>query len=348
MVQSFTAIITSDRYSKDTTLLDAEREILAGYPDLDVDLRVEHMASMDDLVRLGNEADALFTSTRDAIPADALEQMHRLKVIARYGVGLDNIDLDAAADRGIVVTHYPQYCTSEVADHTVSLILALNRRLVELNQDLRAGAWQEHGALTRQILRGPIKTLRETTVGMVALGRIGEMIVNRLRPFGINLIVSDPYIDVSRIEAIGGRSVTLDELVAEADTIVLMCPLTPETRGLLGSNQFAQMKPDVAIVNTSRGPVIDQAALIEFLQANPGAQAGLDVFEEEPLPLESPLYHLPNVILTPHSAYYSERSVQILRDETFRSAIDVLRGIRPPTVANPSVLDKVHLQEPES
>jgi D-3-phosphoglycerate dehydrogenase len=139
--------------------------------------------------------------------------------------------------------------------------------------------------------------------------------------------------------------VTLEELVSGADTIVLMCPLTPETRGLLGKAQFDRMKPDVAIVNTSRGPVIDEAALIDFLNANPGAQAGLDVFEVEPLPMDSPLYRLPNVVVTPHSAYYSERSVAVLRDETFRSAIDVLRGYEPPTVANPAVLERVPLRK---
>jgi D-3-phosphoglycerate dehydrogenase len=243
------------------------------------------------------------------------------------------------------VTHYPQYCTNEVADHAVSLVLALNRRLVELNTDLRAGKWQAHGALTQDILRGPVKALRDTTVGMVALGRIGEKIAARLKPFGVQLLVADPYIDPSRIEAIGARPVTLDELVVEADTIVLMCPLTPETRGLLGKAQFDRMKPDVAIVNTSRGPVIDEAALIAFLGSNPLAQAGLDVFEVEPLALDSPLHTLPNVVITPHSAYYSERSVEVLRDETFRSALDVLRGYRPPTVANPAVLERVSLKD---
>lgn len=344
MPQTFTAVITSDRYSDTTTSFEPEQAILAEYPEIDVKLRVEHLGSEDDLVRLGNEADALFLSTRDAVPRSALEQMKRVKVIARYGVGLDNVDLEAAADHGIVITHYPQYCSNEVADHAVSLVLALNRRLVELNQNLREGAWLQHAALTNEILRGPVKPLRETIVGMVALGRIGEKIAARLLPFGVTLLVHDPYIDASRIEAAGGRSVSFDELVSTADTIVMISPLTPETRGLLGPEQFARMKPDVSIVNTSRGPVINQAALIEFLQQHPMAQAGLDVFEVEPLPADSPLYQMPNVVLTPHSAYYSERSVQVLRDETFRSAIDVLRGIHPPTVANPGVLEKVSLR----
>lgn len=345
MPQSFTAVITSDRYSDTSTTFEPEREILAAYPDVDVELRVEHLDTEDDLVRLGNEADALFLSTRDAVPRSALERMHKVKVIARYGVGLDNVDLDAAADCGIVITHYPQYCSNEVADHAASLVLALNRRLVELDRDLRDGAWLQHAALTNEILRGPVRALRETTVGLVALGRIGEKIAARLTPFGVTLIVHDPYIEASRIEAVGGRAVSFDELISTADTIVMISPLTPETRGMLGPEQFARMKPDVSIVNTSRGPVINQAALIEFLHEHPMAQAGLDVFEVEPLPADSPLYQMPNVVLTPHSAYYSERSVQILRDETFRSAIDVLRGVHPPTLANPGVLEKVLLRQ---
>ena len=345
MSERFVAVITSDRYSESTTSLDPEKAILTEYPEIDLDLRVEHLSSESDLIRIGCEADAIFLSTRDAVSRHALEGMNRVKVLARYGVGLDNVDLEAATDHDVVVTHYPQYCTNEVADHAVSLVLALNRRLVELNSDLREGAWQAHGALTQDILRGPVKALRDTTVGMVALGRIGEKIAARLRPFGVNLVVADPYIDSARIEAIGARAVTLEELVSGADTIVLMCPLTPETRGLLGKAQFDRMKPDVAIVNTSRGPVIDEAALIDFLNANPGAQAGLDVFEVEPLPMDSPLYRLPNVVVTPHSAYYSERSVAVLRDETFRSAIDVLRGYEPPTVANPAVLERVPLRK---
>ena len=134
-----------------------------------------------------------------------------------------------------------------------------------------------------------------------------------------------------------------DQLMAECDMITIHCPLTPETRGLLGADQFARMKPDVAIVNTARGPIINEAALIDFLQRQPQARAALDVFESEPLPESSLLYRMPNVLLTPHSAYYSEQSVDTVRNQTFLSAVAVLRGFRPPTVANPEVLERVHL-----
>ncbi len=347
MPTTYTAVITSDRYSEEQDSLAPELEILAEFPDLRMDLRVEHFETIDDLVRLGNEADALFLSTRDAVPREALERIERARVIARYGVGLDNVDLDAAADQGIVITHFPQYCMAEVADHAVSLVLALNRRLIQLDSDIRDGAWGRHGSLTSEILRGPVKALRESRLGLVGLGRIGEKIASRLAPFGVEIVVNDPYIDASRIHSVGAQSMEFDDLISTADIIVLITPLTPDTRGLLGREQFDRMRSDVIIVNTSRGPVIDQSALVDFLRTHPMAQAGLDVFEEEPLDADSPLCQLPNVVLTPHSAYYSERSVQILRDETFRSAIDVLRGIQPPTIANPRVLEKVDLHPRE-
>jgi D-3-phosphoglycerate dehydrogenase len=343
MVTRFTAVVTADRYGAKGANLDHERELLAGFPDIDVDLRGEPIHSEDELIALGNEADALFLSTRDAVTRRFCEQAEKVKVVARYGVGLDNVDLAAAADHGIVITHYPQYCTNEVADHALALLLTLNRRIAELSTDLHADAWNTHGRMTREILRGPIEPLYKQTIGVIALGRIGSAVVSRIKPFRSRIIVCDPYVDDDEIRALGAEPVSLDELVSTADMITIHCPLTPETRGLLGPAQFAAMKPHVSIVNTARGPIINQAALIDFLTSHPDARAGLDVFEEEPLEGGSPLYQIPNVLLTPHSAYYSEESTRIVRDQTFLSAIAVLRGYLPPTVANPGVLDKVNL-----
>lgn len=343
MVTRFTAVVTSDRYAANNNSFDREHELLSQFPDIELDLRGEPIRSEDELIALGNEADALFLSTRDAVTRRFCEEAGKVKVVARYGVGLDNVDLPAAADNGIVVTHYPQYCTNEVADHAVSLLLTLNRRIAELSADLHDGAWGTHGRMTRQILRGPIEPLYKQTIGVIALGRIGSSVVARLKPFGARVIVADPYVDDEEIRALGAEPVSLDELVSTADMITIHCPLTSETRGLLGPAQFARMKPNVCIVNTARGPIINEAALIDFLTSHPEARAGLDVFEVEPLDGGSPLYQIPNVLLTPHSAYYSEQSTQIVRDQTFLSAIAVLRGYLPPVVANPGVLDKVKL-----
>jgi len=347
MPTKYTAIITSDRYGSDATDLDPERALARQFADIELDLRSEPGRTEDDLIALGQEADALLLSTREAVTRTLVERIPRVKVIARYGVGLDNVDLDAAADNGIVVTHYPQYCTAEVADHAVSLLLTLNRRIVELNADLHEGAWGTHRALTGRVLRGPIPALRTQVVGVFGAGRIGASVVRRLLPFGCRVLVHDPYLEDDKIKEIGAEPVSFEELLEQSDLVTIHCPLTPETRGMLGAAQFARMKPNVAIVNTARGPIIQEAALVDFLQRNPAARAGLDVFEIEPLSEESPLFQLPNVILTPHSAYYSEQSAATVRDQTFLSMLSVLRGYMPPTVANPAVLERVPLKQPE-
>lgn len=344
MSTSFSVIVAADRYGAASGDFSREYELLQRFPDMRVDIQGEPGNSEDHLIAMGQRADALILSTRDPVTRRMCENIPRVKVIARYGVGLDNVDLDAAAEFGVVVTHYPQYCTSEVADHTVSMILNLNRRISELNEDLHDGVWSQKGRQTAQILRGPLNAMHASTVGLVGLGRIGEAVASRVAPFGARILVHDPYVDPDAIRRAGATPAAFDELLAESDYITLHCPLTPETRGLLGPEAFGKMKPTVAIVNTCRGPVVNEAALIGFLTAHPLARASLDVMESEPLDPESPLFGLPNVVLTPHSAYYSEQSARKVRDETFLSAISVLRGERPPTVANPAVLERVSLR----
>lgn len=344
MSNAFTVIVTADRYGAASGDFSREHELLQQFPELDVEIFGKPGNTEEHLIAMGRQANALILSTRDPVTRHVCENIPRVKVIARYGVGLDNVDLDAAADLGIVVTHYPQYCTSEVADHAVAMVLNLNRRISELDQDLHEGAWATKGRQTAQIVRGPLNAMFATTVGIVGLGRIGEAVAARIVPFGSRILVYDPYIDPDAIRRAGAVPAMFDELLAESDVITLHCPLTPETRDLLGPEQFAKMKPTVAIVNTCRGPVINEAALIDFLSGNPQARASLDVMEIEPLSMESPLFRLPNVVLTPHSAYYSEQSVRTVRDQTFLSAIAVLRGERPPTIANPAVLERVALR----
>ncbi|MBA3275214.1 MAG: C-terminal binding protein [Chloroflexia bacterium] len=340
---AFTVIVTSDRYGTDSSDFARERELLQDFPDIEVELIGEPGRSEEHLIAMGQRADALMLSTRDPVSRRVCESIPRVKVIARYGVGLDNVDLQAAADHGIVITHYPQYCTSEVADHALAMILTMNRRIAELNQDLHDGAWGTQGRQTARILRGPLNAMFANTVGVVGLGRIGEAVTARLVPFGSRILIHDPYIDPDAIRRAGAEPASFDGLIQESDIVTLHCPLTPETRGLLGPEQFAKMKPTVAIVNTCRGPVVNEAALIEFLTSNPQARAALDVTEIEPLDPDSSLYALPNVILTPHAAYFSEQAVRTVREQTFLSAIAVLRGERPPTIANPAVLERVAL-----
>jgi D-3-phosphoglycerate dehydrogenase len=341
---TFTVIVTSDRYGNETHGLELEQELAAQVTDIDVTLLGRASTSEDELIRAAQDADAMLVSTREAITRRVLQNIPRVKVIARYGVGLDNVDLDAAADAGIVVTHYPGYCTAEVADHASAMILALNRRIVEQDRALREGAWVEHGPATRRILYGPIQPLREQTLGIIGFGRIGQAVAARMKPFGLTLLAADPYLDPETVRAAGAEPVTLEELLRRADIVTVHTPLTPETRGLIDAAALALMKPSAVIVNTARGPIIDLPALARALQAGEIAGAALDVVDPEPLPADSPFYGLSNVILTPHSAYYSERSVDVVRRETLLEALQVLRGKRPRTVANPAVLSKVALE----
>jgi len=342
-IPTFTVVVTSDRYGNETTGLAMERAMLAEVDDLAIELRGAPCASPEDLIAAGAEADALLVSTREAVTREVLASLPRTRVISRYGVGLDNVDLSAATDYGIVVTHFPGYCTAEVADHALALILALNRRLVELDRDLHDGAWNRHGPATRTILRGPVPPLRELTLGIVGLGRIGRAVAERARPFGLALLAADPYLEPDAFAAAGVESVPLDDLLARSDFVTLHCPLTPESRGMIGAAELRRMKPSAFLVNTARGPLVDLDALAGALERGELAGAGLDVVYPEPLPADSPLYRLPNVILTPHAAYYSERSVEVVRRETLNEALTVLRGRRPRTVANPQVLERVTL-----
>ena len=343
MPKQVTVIVTSDRYGGASADFEIEREVLSMYPDLDVDLRGASPSSTADLIALGANAEALLLSTRQAVTRELVSSVPQVKVIGRYGVGLDNVDLKAATDNQIVVTHFPQYCTAEVADHALACILVLNRRIVELDHDLGQGAWTRHGAATTRILRGPVPPMRELTIGVIGFGAIGRAVASRLRAFGSHVLATDPFVEEKTFDEHGVESVSLDDLLTQSDIITVHCPLTAGTHGLIGAEQFARMKPDAAIVNTARGPIIAQDALIAHLTTNPDFRAAIDVVEIEPLPMESPLFHLTNVILTPHSAYYSERSVDIVQRETLIGALDVLRGTRPVVVANPDVLTTISL-----
>jgi D-3-phosphoglycerate dehydrogenase len=340
----YTIVVTSDRYGNERGGLEFEQELIDTVEDLDLTLSSRACITEDALISAAQGADALLVSTREAITRRVLENIPQVKVISRYGVGLDNVDLDAAADAGIVVTHYPGYCTSEVADHALAMILALNRRIVELDRSLRGGAWVQHGPATRTILGGPVQPLGEQTLGIVGFGRIGQAVAARATPFGVTILAADPYIDPETIRAAGAEPVSLEDLLRRSDIVTIHCPLTSETRGLIDADALALMKPTAVLVNTARGPIVDLPALAQALQEGRLAGAALDVVDPEPLPAESPFYQMPNVILTPHSAYYSERSVDVVRRETLLEALQVLRGKRPRTVANPAVLEKVTLE----
>jgi lactate dehydrogenase-like 2-hydroxyacid dehydrogenase len=341
---AFHLVVTSDRYGEGIADLGPDRGILDEFPDLDVTIEGALASTEEEFVAIGQRADCLLVSTRDVISRRVLEQAPKIRVVAVYGVGLNNVDLDAAAEFGVVVTHYPAYCTAEVADHAVSLLLALNRRIIEQDAALHEGAWGRHGARTGSILRGAVPPLREMTVGIIGFGRIGQAFATRMAGFGSTLIAADPHPNDEAARRLGVTFAALPDVLAKADAISIHCPLLPTTRHLIDTDALASMKPDAILVNTARGPIVDLDALVADLEANPLKRAALDVTDPEPLPSDHRLFAMPQVVLTPHSAYYSERSTQVVRRETLVSALRVLSGRMPDVVANPAVLERVALR----
>ena len=326
-------VITSDRFYGTGTALEAS--IAERFPGLAVD--VETLLAPDDetMIAVAGGADAIVTASIDAVPRRVIEALPDLRVIGRYAVGYDNIDLEAAQERGVVVTHFPGYCTDEVADHALSLILALSRRLFPSDRRLREGHWVGHSLDTAFVTGGEIWPLRDLTVGVVGFGRIGQAVVGRLRPFGCRIVVADPYVDAATIQSAGPEPVSLGDLLAASDIVTIHCPLTPETRHLIGTAQLRAMRPGAMLVNTARGPIVDGAALAAALESGHLQSAALDVMEHEPVDPGDPILVAPNLIVTPHSAYYSERSMEVLRRETFVDVLAVLAGESARTTVTP-------------
>jgi D-3-phosphoglycerate dehydrogenase / 2-oxoglutarate reductase len=254
--------------------------------------------------------------------AAVMDKCPSLKVVSRNGIGVDNIDLDYCKQRGVAVTNSPRYCIPEVADHAVSLILALQRKLVYTTDKVRGGEWGTDYLI-------PIRRTCELTCGIVGMGAIGRAVVQRVRPFFKEVIGYDPFVKEVVVDDKPVELVSLDALLERSDFVDLHVPGTPETRHLLSAAAFAKMKPTAYIVNTCRGIVIDTEALVEALGTGQIAGAGLDVHEQEPLPMDHPLRRFPQVIITPHAAFYSEEAVEDVRKDTVVNIANFLAGEPP-------------------
>ena len=259
------------------------------------------------------EADAVLLGLYP-FPAETIARLKRCSVIARYGIGTDNIDLDAARRAGITVTNVPDFCLEEVGAHTMALALALIRRVVAGNDQVRSGTWN-FAAL------GPIERLSRMNYGVVGYGRIGRLVADAAKALGFSLAVADPH----ATPADGTPVRDLDDLLAWADVVSLHVPSTPETRGLIDARRLARMKPGAYLVNTGRGPLVDGAALADALRAGRIAGAALDVFETEPPPADW-IATTPNLIATPHMAFYSESAAVEARTKASRQVALVFAG----------------------
>ncbi|MCS6878888.1 MAG: antibiotic biosynthesis monooxygenase [Geminicoccaceae bacterium] len=255
-----------------------------------------------------------------------------LEVVARLGVGWDSVDVAAATRHGVAVAMAFGTNHEAVADHAFALMAALAHAIPRYDRLVRAGEWKllDHGRLTG------------TTVGIVGFGRIGRALAKRCQGFAMEVLVSDPYVDAEAVARLGHSVVPLDELFARADFVSLHAPLTPETRRLVDARRLSLMKPSAFLINTARGGLVDEAALVEALRAGRIAGAGLDVMAVEPLPLDSPLRTLPNVVLTPHAAGASTWAIETMAARTVANVLAVLRGQDPGggLVLNPEVLER--------
>jgi D-3-phosphoglycerate dehydrogenase len=298
--------------------LDAAKAALAR---LDPELRIAKSASAEDILTVARDADAILV-TFAKLPGDLIRQLMRCKAIGRFGLGVDNIDVETAAARGITVTYVPDYCMQEVSDHAMALILALARKVTLSNALVQAGRWEMPAI-------APLRRLQGQVLGLLGFGNIPRALAPKAIAFGLRVIAHDPYAARDVFASHGVESVSFDDLCASSDFISVHAPLTGATRGILNAAAFAKMKRGALIVNTARGPLIDEAALIAALDRAQVGGAALDVVETEPLPKDSPLLHRDNVILTPHTAYYSVESLEELQTKCASDVARVLSGEEP-------------------
>lgn len=272
------------------------------------------------------DADALMV-TLQKVTSDVIQAMSRCKVVGRAGTGLDTIDLEAASAKGVQVVYVPDYGVDEVSAHAIALLMAQARNVVALVNDTRAGKWPAAGGRTIYRLKGK-------TLGVIGFGRIGQAAAEKGKGLGLDVLVYDPVLNEATVELLGARAVDLDTLARQSDFITLHTPLLDSTYHIINADFLAKMKPTAYVINTARGPLVDENALLAAVQAGTIAGAALDVFETEPLPADSPLLQEERILVTSHSAWYSEEAKIDMRRRAVEDVVRVLQGEAPLRPAN--------------
>jgi D-3-phosphoglycerate dehydrogenase len=288
---------------------------------IDPELRVAKSASADDVLAVARDADAILV-TYAKLPGDLLRQLRRCKAIGRFGLGVDNIDVAAAAELGITVTYVPDYCMQEVSDHAMALLLALARKVPQSNALVQAGRWEMPAVV-------PIHRLAGRVLGLVGFGNIPRELTPKAKAFGLRVVAHDPYVSQQVLDAAGVERVSFDRLLEISDFVSIHAPLLSATRGLFNAEVFRMMKKGARLINTARGPLVDEDALIAALDSGQLAGAALDVVAVEPLPKDSKLIGRDNVILTPHTAFYSVEALNELQTKCAADVARVLSGEPP-------------------
>lgn len=311
------------------------------FPNLDIERRELGKIGAELVECAGSDEESILREARDAdavltcyakVTSRVISGLEKCRVISRYGIGVDNIDASAATKKGIAITYVPDYCIEEVSDHALALILACTRKICRLDATVKKGVWDFKD-------QRPIFRLRGLTLGLVGLGKIPRRLIEKVAAYDFKILSYDPYADPTQAAKLGVRLVEWEELIEDSDIISVHAPLTDETRGMLGYEEFRRMKKRVVLVNTARGALIKQKDLIRALQEGLLAAVGLDVLESDAFDPKNPLLGFDNVVLTPHVAFYSEESMKDLQQKAVEGVVQVLQGRKPRVCLNPEVLE---------
>jgi D-3-phosphoglycerate dehydrogenase len=306
--------------------LDVEKKLLEGLANL-VPLKTK---AADEFIDEAKDCDALLNTYAGPITAEVMARMPKCRIIARYGIGVDTIDLDAATTAGIIVTNNPTYCIEEVAEHTMALLLACARKVALYDRLVRGSRWEVPPGK-------PMFRMFGRTLGLVGFGNIARQVAARAKGFGLRIVFADPFVTEGQAP---GEKVELYELLADSDFVSLHPPLTPQTRKIINDETLSRMKSTAFLINCSRGPVVDTDALVRALDAKAIAGCALDTTDPEPLPDPHPLRGRDNVIITPHVAWYSEQALVGLQAGAPGEVRRALMGEWPVNVVNPAVKAK--------
>ena len=305
-------------------------------------LRSEALWSLEDIRDKAAGASIFLLGAVEPFDAAGLEASPSCIAVVRRGVGTDNVDVEAATRLGIVVANVPDASVEEVSDHALALLLAMERRIPDLDRAVHAGVWERDPKGIAEVRTG-IRRMSELTLGIVGFGRIGRALARKARPLYARIVVADPIAPKEAAEALGASLLPLEEVLATADHISLHAPLMPGTRHLIDATSLARLRPGAVLVNTSRGGLIDEADLIAAV-TDGRLLAGLDVTEHEPFPPDDPLLATPGIVLTAHSAATSFTAGAELGERSVDAVVDILAGRRPASIVNPEVLDAPNLR----
>ena len=286
----------------------------------------------DTLIELARDSDAIMTCFAK-VTEKVVRAAENCLIVSRYGVGTDNIAVDVATELGIIVTYVPDYCVDEVSDHVLGMMLAWNRRIVMHNTDTKMNGWGNAG-LGFRIMR-----LRGKRLGVVGFGRIGRAVADKARAFGMEVIASDPFVTAEQMAEVGVVKAETPELLSQCEFVTLHSPLIPETQDMISVEEFGQMRSDAFLINCARGGLVDEEALYSALTSGAIAGAGLDVLVDLQPPLDHRIIQLDNVIVTPHTAFFSQEATLELEERAAEAVIDVFKGRTPANVFNKSVLE---------